>query len=407
MLSSVFIRICCIYLLRLLNMISRELQNRIMLLAIILYSAYMIVDLGVNNSSNFWDFEVYYHAADSEANVYSEGFASEMGDEHGALSYKYPPLTKYLFVPFTMLELKTAKLVWFAIILIISGMLVFVFSRIIKPNAPSYIWLVLLFGFNACFYTSLQTGNINVMVCLLIYLAFVYYLLGNYTLFVTFVLAASVFKLTPLLFLALLWIDGERKHLGISLFFTIVYLGLNALTPNFNDFIESLMTGSDERGIVNPSLYTFFGDIQMYISDKLNIGLVWLDEALYVMAIVAVGILSWKRLMSLESRSDKFVLVLLAGLLLLPRIKNYEYTLLLPIAMIMLIHWKHYFNAGWALIIFVLSAIRMSAPGTEFVFSLLWEYYPLILLLFMWYKHIAVEAPYQLKPFSLRLQTRG
>lgn len=367
----------------------------------------MIVDLGANNSSNFWDFEVYYHAADSDANAYSEGFASEMGDEHGALSYKYPPLTKYVFVPFTMLDLKTAKLAWFAIILIISGMLVFVFSRMIKPNAPSYIWLVLLFGFNACFYTSLQTGNVNMMVCLLIYLAFGYYLLGNYTLFVTFILAASVFKLTPLLILVLLWIDGERKHLRISLFFTIVYLGLNALTPNFNDFIDSLMTGSDERGIINPSLYTFFGDIQMYISYKLNIGLVWLDEVLYLMAIVAVGVLSWKRVMSLETKSDKLVLVLLAGLLLLPRIKNYEYTLLLPIAMMMLMHWKHYFNEGWVLIIFVLSAIRMAAPGTEFVFRLLWDYYPLILLVFMWYKHIAVEAPYQLKPFSLRLQTRG
>lgn len=388
-------------------MISRELQNRIMLLAIVLYSAYMIFDLGANQTNNFWDFEVYYYAVDSDLNIYSDGFAPEISGEHGALSYKYPPLTKYLFAPFTMMDIGTAKLVWFTIIIIISGLLVYVFSRMIRQNMPPYLWLVLLFGFNACLYTSLQTGNINVLVCLLVYLGFANYLSGNYKWFIVCILMGGIFKFAPLVFLVLLWFEGERKLLYTALLCVMGYVGLNALTPEFPEFVDGLLAGTGERGIINPSLYTFYGDIQLYLSIKLDIALNWLDEILYFISIVVIAGLSWKSLRRAETKSEKLVIVLLTGLLILPRIKNYEYLLIIPIAIMMVTHWRHYVSAAWIVVIFVLSALRMTAPGTEFVFSLLWDYYPLILLVFMWYKHIMTKSPYQLSSVSLESQIRG
>lgn len=388
-------------------MIAKELQNRIMLLVIVLYSAYMIIDLGSNHANNFWDFEVYYYAADSDANIYSDGFAPEMSPEHGALSYKYPPLTTYLFTPFAVMDLQSAKLLWFALLVVLSGLLVYVYTGTTKQKLPPYIWLVLLFGFNACFYTSLQTGNINVVVCLLVYLGFANYLSSNYKAFVVFILLAGMFKLTPLIFLVLLWFEGERKILLTALLCAMAYVGLNALTPEFPAFVDGILAGSDERGIINPSLYTFFGDIQMYLALEFDLAITWLDEALYLLAIVLVAGLSWKSLQTVNTRSEKLVLVLLAGLLILPRIKNYEYLLIVPVAMIMVIHWKHYFSVTWVVVIFILSALRMTAPGTEFVFSLLWDYYPLILLVFMWYKHLSLKSPYQLSGVSLWSQIRA
>src|SRR4030095_16139597 len=126
--------------------------------------------------------------------------------------------TLAMFLPFTWLSVPSGILVWLVVKLVLLGILVVIWRREFVPQASWPLVLGLtFFGFNAAVLWDLRTGNVSVLEQLLLWLPFARYAGGHRKSFAALVVAASIFKLQPILFLALLLRPDETGRSSFAL----------------------------------------------------------------------------------------------------------------------------------------------------------------------------------------------
>jgi len=258
------------------------------------------------------------------------------------LHYVYPPLTAALFAPFASLNVAAAKLLWISAKAVAFAVTIRLWMRaIVRVNTIIPPIFFFTFAFGSALLVDFTSGNIAVFEQLVLWLAFTALLARRPWVFALLVVGVAQFKLTPIFFLGALLVVDERPLWkpfagGTALF--AASLGANMLfAPALSrEFLKSV-SSLGERGWGDPSTLGVLQDLV----DQLN-GLklpVPMAVAYVGYLVVVIGIffytVRWWRRSRAEGTADT-ITILLATLalyaLVMPRMKDYSYVALLPVA---------------------------------------------------------------------------
>jgi alpha-1,2-mannosyltransferase len=258
------------------------------------------------------------------------------------LHFVYPPLVAALFVPLAVLAPAAAKLAWLALKLGALAVTVRVWRRALGAGrlaVPPLFFFT--FAFGSAVLVDVAAGNIAILEQCLLWLGFASLLERRWWRFALFVVLAAQCKLTPIFFLGLLLVIDERPRWapfagGAALF--VAFLGVNVLLEpaQSREFLASVSMLA-ERGWGDPSTLGVMQDL----GDQLRgLGIPvrdWMAYAAYVAAAIAVlaRTARWWRARRAAGalRPIEIVLVtLVVYALVMPRMKDYSYVALLPVA---------------------------------------------------------------------------
>ena len=373
--------------------------------AVIAYFVYVIYAL-ISNADNryiFADFKVYHFGMTNFDLGKSPYSLAQMSDTAGMpwdLPYAYPPLTLYFFKPFHLEELLTSVYLFVAIKFFILVLLLLVWREIVRIKSPVIFCLLLLFAFNSTLYQDLQSANVSLIIYFLVWLGIYFFLQKNYLLFGLLIVLSSIFKLTPILFLCLLFFaDHKKKYLYLAGFggLFLVYLASNyVLLPELTrGFIENMTvnTLNESGSIYNPSLSWFIKSSVSFLSEKLALPLNPLHVLLFLGSLVTIAGISAKVLVKhlgkLQNKRERMLIIIFVFCLIysfiMPRFKDYDYVLLLLPAYFLIEKLEGKLGTAYLLVIlFSLSAANYRLPGLYSIRIMIWEYYPLFLAVGLW-----------------------
>ena len=290
---------------------------------------------------NQWDFRLYYYAARDWAqgvNPYILGNLPKAVDD-GFFAFTYPPFILPLFWPFTLVPLQTAVNIYLAIKLGLLAWMVVLWSRILRVRVTEPTWVVvLMFAYSSTIFVDFASGNIVTIEQWLLWLGVAFLFKRRYGAFVAATVAASLFKFTPIVLLAIcLWIPHPRRlrylASGVGAFIGILAMSFvisPTLTRDFFRHVSSL----DERGTTNPALLPFILDAftmaertyGVHVPTALQVGL----YAVVALTIVAITWTIAQRVAVTdpENRVELILpLLVLAFTAAAPRFKVYAYIL--------------------------------------------------------------------------------
>jgi hypothetical protein len=120
-----------------------------LIILLVTYSIYIYIYLMINRTTYQWDFKKDYYAAlafRTGENLYDVKTLAKLSGGQ----YSYPPLTLYVFVPFTYVTFETAYLWYLHIKLMILFLLLMVWSRyFLHEKANLTFALFCFFAFNS------------------------------------------------------------------------------------------------------------------------------------------------------------------------------------------------------------------------------------------------------------------
>jgi hypothetical protein len=349
-----------------------------------------------------WDFETYYFAAKAAGqgvDPYDAENLVALARRPVGMPFVYPPVTLPIFAPFTLLEVSIADLIWRGLCFASLAVLVWIWiTRFLPRLDPLLLSIALAFGLNTAALWGLRVGNVAILEAVLLWTALACYIDGRRVVFTVLVVLASIFKILPIVFLALLLVPSKTSP-ARPLFAAsgLVALGALVLVPiwlgppwalGYFQHLPSIRP----IGLTNPSALGFFDTIlgsgryePAPLGQQLNPALaLW---AAYAVAIAACSLApmrrSWiksdLRTLTLESVT---VFVLLS-----PRPMIYSYVMLVaPVFAFGRPALKH---VGGDVLVFLL----LIAPvvGNLFGFrtrTLFWDNYPFFLALAIWLMHV-------------------
>ncbi len=348
--------------------------SRIVAFAAVSYAVGAILYIGFNPDLFQWDFAVYYKA-----------FGALQSDQNPyELLYVYPPVTLWVFAPFTLFTPLMASAIFLILKSLALACLLYIWSKEFLPHgADMLLPLFLLFGYNATIYADFAAGNISVFEQLVQWTAFLFLLKNRIRTFCALIILAASFKLTPLLFLLLLPLLKVEKGWSHVLASITIFVGIHLfsaiLSPTLFSQFASNISVDGGRGAINPSVFAFVSNIVEYSHRSMSLQIPsFVPIVLY--AAVAGGVLAVARrpLAILVRSQDRlnlifFVCVLMA--LILPRFKDYSYILLLVPTYTIILRSSVPGNRMLLLVLAMLS-VDVPMPGFSFI-SKLWGYYPL------------------------------
>jgi hypothetical protein len=287
-----------------------------------------------------WDVGVYHWGG----RAFAHG-ASPYGVIPGApeyLHFVYPPLLAAVFSPLAPLKLSAAKVVWLALKLLAFWGTVRIWRRatgVERIAVPPIFFFTFAFGSAAL--VDVTAGNIAIFEQCILWIGFAALLARRPWIFVVCVVLAAQFKLTPVFFLGLLLVVDERPRWahflgGTALFVAVTGSNLVLLPDQTREFLSGV-SALNERGWGDPSTLGVMQDLV----DQLRGLRVPLPAAtahvLYLAAVVAVFAYTvrWWRAQRAAGSLDRVVVVLVTltvYALVMPRMKDYSYVALLPVA---------------------------------------------------------------------------
>jgi Glycosyltransferase family 87 len=260
------------------------------------------------------------------------------------LHYVYPPITAAVFAPLAHFNVAATKLIWLAAKMLAFWATVRLWMRVLNVRVsivpPIFLFT---FAFGSALIVDFTAGNIVVFEQLILWLAFSSLLARRPMVFAVLVAAVAQFKLMPLFFLGLLLVIEERPQwrpftVGVVVFGALLMSNAALSTSQVGDFITSMTVLSGEtRGWNDPSM---LGVMQDLVAQLRGVGLPVPELVKYVLygavALVILGFTFrwWQRE---RERGDvdrvKIILVsLVVYALVMPRMKDYSYVALLPVA---------------------------------------------------------------------------
>lgn len=370
------------------------------------YCLFVAARLFSNPDEYQWDFKLYYYASKAYAaglDPYDSAVLQTMAKEPLNV-YNPPPIALAFFGLFSRLDYTNAYYLFLAFKLAVLFGLIYLWRNgFLDKNAGVAFYVLCLFAFRSALYIDMRAGNVNMLVELLLWLAFLLYLKGGLSSFCLLVLLSSLYNLVTIFFLVpLLFVEHEKKRRYLC-FSAIVFLGIMTMTyvrdPHvFKSFVRNAMSSlQDERGLHQPSTLPFVADVMKALfprSAPAAIG--WCARIVYLAVVAIVAAASWHaagatRLFK-NGDGGKLLIYLSCTVyaLIHPRFKDYYYVLLiLPTYFIMARARR--VKAGIPLLALVILPSVLSRenplPGAGRLAPMLdvfWEYYPLIIAYCVW-----------------------
>lgn len=287
-------------------------------------------------ASHQWDFETYYYAATAlraGLNPYDLGSLSSVAGRSIELPYIYPPITLALFLPLSNLPLGLASLVWLSIKCLLAGFLLWIWWRgFLRSVAPDLLLIVALLGFDLALLWDLRTGNIALLEQALLWLGFLAYVRGRPLIAAVLIALASVFKIYPILFLALLLTPGARRNrtiaIGVGLGVLLSLLAI-PLVP-LESWARALPAAiGQDRPLpnVDPSALTVLRWVSS-LGEMPWSAAGWFAPALYIVFVIvllSVSIRLIRRALRSPLPFDRVATALVLWFVLAPRVMVYSY----------------------------------------------------------------------------------
>ena len=364
----------------------------------ILFAIYILTEIALNPGKRQWDFRSYYFAgtiAAQDGNPYDGQILNQVSSGTVVLPFVYPPITLPVFELFARFDFHVAYEIWYVLKLILTLLLLYLWRKHLFGDISMdvFAWFMLL-AFGATLYIDLVTGNVTMIEQVLIWGGLIALLRERTWLFALLIVVAALFKVTPLLFLAVLPLLSTRngwRYVGVSVAAIIVVVGVGyALNPDaWNAFFGAVLAADEPGQLGNPSTLAFARDMIASIGDKAGVRI---PQALsYVLYLGVVGVVVAYTMRSIQTlrqsqRSNWNLVAIymfcLGYALVMPRFKTYSFILVLPPALYLLTRVRDVKSFG------LLFAVYALAAATPFPISpylqYFWRYYPLFLVFLVW-----------------------
>ncbi len=360
---------------------------------VVVYAAYLLLPMIDAAQRDFHDFRIYYQAAQAfvqGGEPYEETFRAGNFD----LYYLYTPITLILFAPFTWLSYNTACLVYLALKLFALLILMAIWSRRFLGSPGIWFLLFCLLSFNSTLYIDFEVGNTEVFQQLLIWSGLACFVAGRYRYFSFLILMAALFKITPILLLSLLLI---RPGLKLSLRVLIVPLGIISGLVAVSLIFEPgwwprfLIEVGRNTAMAAPFNQSFVNLVRSFLQlfDGADAGNLWPFALFLVHAMVVVVVtacIARGRLRRDVSGADQTMLVLfvvLAYLLVLPRLQDYQFALAIVPCFFVIQHARLP-AAPLLFVLVVVQAVNIRLPGLLEFYKLFFQFKLLVVTYAAW-----------------------
>lgn len=306
-------------------------------------AAWWLQKLGLAHPVGEWDFLVYYHAAvawRSGLNPYDPSLLPPDLVAQ-ALKFSYPPYALAAFAPFTQLSPLHAMQLFLVAKVAAFGCLLAIWSRLLQTRATDPAWvLFLLFAYSSAIFVDFVAGSVTTFEQLLIWAGVAALLKHRSGVFVASVVAASLFRMTPIvLLIASLMIPDRRLVRPVVaglVTFALILLATYAVAPVLmTEFLRTIPANAGERGWLNPAAMPLAIDLAAMAARAMHVAPAPIvSTAIYVAIVAAIALptIAIVRSTAREGggRLDAMVYAaFLATALVLPRFKNYSYMLLI------------------------------------------------------------------------------
>ena len=127
--------------------------------------------------------------------------------------FNYPPYALGAFAPFTLLPLPQALLLYLALKLIVLGWLVRIWSRLLGTGSTEPAWILfLIFAYSSTIFIDVVSGSVTTFEQALLWVGIAALLEKRYWVYVVAVVAASLFRLAPILLLLVCLVVPDRRR---------------------------------------------------------------------------------------------------------------------------------------------------------------------------------------------------
>jgi hypothetical protein len=260
------------------------------------------------------------------------------------LHFVYPPITAAVFAPLAYFNVAASKLIWLAAKTLAFWATVRLWMRVLNVRVtivpPIFLFT---FAFGSAVIVDFTAGNMAVFEQLVLWLAFSALLARRPMVFALIVAAVAQFKLMPLFFLGLLLVIEERPLwrpfvAGVAVFGALLFSNVVFSASQVQEFAASAaVLYGEARGWNDPST---LGVMQDFVAQLRGLGLPVPEMVKYVLygaAALTIFVLTFRWWQRERERGPvdrvKIILVsLVVYALVMPRMKDYSYVALLPVA---------------------------------------------------------------------------
>ena len=345
-----------------------------------------------------WDFECFYYAAQAWSaglDPYELDSLAAVADKTILYRFLYPAITLYLFLPFSLLPYMSAYYAWLAGKILCLVGVVFIWRRSFLHRMDGLLVAVMaLAAFNATIKWDLVTGNVSMVEQVLLWAGFGLYVAKRRSLFAACIVVGSLFKLSPIFFLLLLFFPVHNWKSGLRIFvpavtaFCILAFGPFLFQPQlWSSFIESI-TQVREIGWHTPcalALFDHFTQVNPLFAASFMTRFPLLPEALWLVFVGIVLLLSIRPLRETVRCGGELPVLLAAVILyavLVPRLKVYSYIpLIVPAILIVRVLPVKALLLAVLLLIFPFEGTQSIHPVQH---TVVWSYGAWLQLMLLW-----------------------
>jgi hypothetical protein len=366
-------------------------------LVLLFYLFTLIMHMSAHHEKYQWDFRTHRMAGQIWAKGENPYDPKVLDPRSGTgFVYNYPPVTLLFYRLFSLVDYQSAFHIFLTIkCLLLVGLIYFWKRMFLASDGDTLFYLFCLLVFNNVFFLDLIAGNINLLEQVFLWVGFYYYLKQKPYPFILFIILASSFKMTLAFFLVLLLLsDSRRKYfhfgIGAGLFGGYLLIQFMIVPEMFKGMLRNAFSVVSEPGAVGPTTHKLVQEFMQLIGNFSGTdlsGTVWFIAAgvmLLVIWLSAKAYFTLQQGSSDEKAKQILFLVCLVYALIHPRLKDYAYLLLIV---------PTYYtikNAGrrsvfpLLFILAIMASPHWSLPLLDSLSTLLWKYYPLLIVYFTW-----------------------
>ena len=376
-------------------------SRAILTVLFVLYAFACFEPMFAGKVHDFHDLWTYYLAARAHSlglDPYSLEVLNSLADRPRSSTlfdypFVYPPMTIYVFEPLIHLRFEDAAILFLAVkAAMLAGLYALWSALFLRRFDPVFLWFGLL-AFNSPAYIDMHVGNVSIIEQFLLWSGFAALLARRHAVFCALTAAAALFKLTPLLFLGLLFVPSLRPGrplllagITLGLFGAIAAASYLAIPGAASGLTENLGRHFMLVGALNPSLLGVWEFARQVLGKDAGLDLpAWLPFLLYAAAACAVLALSFPvlRALAVDGR-DAILFACLAYAVLMPRLPDYSYIIVLLPAYVAFCRT----TIGASPLLIVLAFMQVANQhilGSKIFYSIILQYYPLLLALLAWW----------------------
>lgn len=381
--------------------IKRNPAKLILLVCLVLYVAFAVVNLHIANEKYLWDFRMYIdtiRAYDAGINPYDAQAVSRFAGRDVSELY-YFPLTLWVLKPFAAMPYAAASVLFLSIKCGLLIFLIVLWQRVFlhRPDDVLFVLFCIL-AYNATIYLDMRAGNVSLFEVVFTWAAFWAYLKNRMVAFSLLLGMAALFRLTPLFFsLLLVFCTRELRLRGtVALGAAIVSAAGAAWIADANLLVRFFphalsITGEPLRaGIINPASFTLISSLADTIWELAGVDVPRIAlRVTYVVWVAFVFVMSWRAFRRLDVNDPEHRIIIinlmcLVYALILPRFKDYSYILLLLPTYFIIVNMRYTPAFPFAFGLCVLSCLYVTLPGFRTVARLLWNFYPFFIATVIW-----------------------